>query len=75
MNNLQQMINALLVAIPPLPQESTLQEHPEQRDPLTEAIHVPPPLQPTVMPAMAHSQEQPTNTLGLAAPVSSGVVQ
>ena len=75
LHNLQQMINALLVAIPPLSQESTSPEHHEQRDPLTEAIHVPPPLQPTVMPAMAHSQAQPTNTLSLATPASSGAVQ
>ena len=69
------MIDALLVEIPQLRQESTTPEHHEQKDPLTEAIHVPPPLQPTVMPAMAHSQAQPTNTLGLATPASSGAVQ
>ena len=74
MNNLQEMIDALLAAIPPLSQESTSPERPEQRDPLAEAIHIPPPLQPSVMPAMAHSQAQPTNTLGLAAPASSGVM-
>lgn len=46
----------------------------EQRNPLYQAIHVHPP-QPTVMPAMTHSQPRPTNTLSLANPTFSGAVQ